>query len=39
VREIEGSFSNVVGLPADEVRAALVSMEIPVKAIQHGSTE
>ena len=32
VREIEGSYTNVVGLSADEVRAALVSMNIPVKA-------
>ena len=31
VREIEGSYTTVVGLPADEVRAALVSMNIPVK--------
>lgn len=31
VREIEGSYTNVVGLPADEVRAALVKMGIPVK--------
>jgi septum formation protein len=31
VREIEGSYSNVVGLPAAEVRAALVSMSIPIK--------
>jgi septum formation protein len=32
VREIDGSYTNVVGLPADEVRAALVQMGIPVKA-------
>jgi MAF protein len=29
VREIKGSYSNVVGLPADEVRAALEKMSIP----------
>lgn len=34
VREIEGSYSNVVGLPVDQVRAALVKMGIPVKEIQ-----
>jgi septum formation protein len=34
VREIDGSYTNVVGLPADEVRAALVKMDIPVKTAQ-----
>lgn len=32
VREIEGSYTNVVGLPADEVRAALVRLTIPLKS-------
>jgi septum formation protein len=34
VREIDGSYTNVVGLPADEVRAALVKMDIAVKTAQ-----
>lgn len=33
VSRIEGSYSNVVGLPADEVHAALVSMGIAVSEI------
>lgn len=39
VREIEGSYSNVVGLPADEVRAAIVKMGLdvlPIKTTPHG---
>ncbi|MDQ7033312.1 MAG: Maf family protein [Anaerolineae bacterium] len=31
VREINGSYSNVVGLPADEVRAALIKLGIVIK--------
>ncbi len=31
VREIDGSYTNVMGLPVAEVRAALVTMRIPVK--------
>jgi MAF protein len=34
VSRIEGSYSNVVGLPADEVRAALTRFAIPIKATQ-----
>lgn len=32
VREIDGSYTNVMGLPVDEVRRALVRMGIDVKA-------
>jgi septum formation protein len=31
VSRIEGSYTNVVGLPAEEVRAALIKLAIPVK--------
>jgi septum formation protein len=31
VERIEGSYSNVVGLPAEEVKAALVKLNIPMK--------
>jgi septum formation protein len=31
VSRIEGSYSNVVGLPAEEVRAAIARMQIPMK--------
>jgi septum formation protein len=34
VSRIEGSYSNVVGLPADEVRAALIQFNIPIKESQ-----
>jgi septum formation protein len=33
VSRIEGSYSNVVGLPADEVRAALAKLAIPMKEV------
>lgn len=39
VHKIEGSYSNVVGLPADEVRVALTKMGIsilPISITQHG---
>lgn len=39
VSEIEGSYSNVVGLPADEVRNAIVKMGLdvlPIKTTPHG---
>jgi septum formation protein len=34
VSHIEGSYSNVVGLPADEVKAALGKLNIPMKAVE-----